>query len=91
MDHLDLAPITRLAGTVRLPGSKSISNRVLLLAALAQGDTLVRDLLDSDDAPTSGRARRVEWSIVQIQRRPGREHRVVSGSGRGDRPIDSAP
>ena len=49
MEHLDLAPIQRFAGTVRLPGSKSISNRVLLLAALAQGDTLVRELLDSDD------------------------------------------
>ena len=37
------------AGTVRLPGSKSISNRVLLLAALAEGETEVRDLLASDD------------------------------------------
>jgi 3-phosphoshikimate 1-carboxyvinyltransferase len=36
-------------GTVHLPGSKSISNRVLLLAALAQGTTVVRDLLHSDD------------------------------------------
>ena len=36
-------------GTVRLPGSKSISNRVLLLAALAHGPTEVRDLLKSDD------------------------------------------
>lgn len=36
-------------GTVRLPGSKSISNRVLLLAALAEGVTEVRDLLKSDD------------------------------------------
>jgi 3-phosphoshikimate 1-carboxyvinyltransferase len=36
-------------GTVRLPGSKSISNRVLLLAALAKGKTVVRDLLHSDD------------------------------------------
>jgi 3-phosphoshikimate 1-carboxyvinyltransferase len=48
-DHLDLAPIRRVAGTVRLPGSKSISNRVLLLAALAQGETMVHDLLDADD------------------------------------------
>ena len=37
------------AGTVALPGSKSISNRVLLLAALASGTTTVHDLLDSDD------------------------------------------
>ena len=38
MEHLDLAPIGRASGTVRMPGSKSISNRVLLLAALAQGE-----------------------------------------------------
>jgi len=46
---LDLGPLGRAAGTVRLPGSKSISNRVLLLAALAQGETDVRGLLDADD------------------------------------------
>ena len=46
---LDLPPLRAAAGTVRLPGSKSISNRVLLLAGLSQGTTLVRDLLDSDD------------------------------------------
>lgn len=48
-DYLDLAPIRRVRGTVRLPGSKSISNRILLLAALAQGETLIRDLLESED------------------------------------------
>jgi len=46
---LDLGPLRRAAGTVRLPGSKSISNRVLLLAALAEGETEVRGLLDADD------------------------------------------
>ncbi|MBV8047845.1 MAG: 3-phosphoshikimate 1-carboxyvinyltransferase [Paludibacterium sp.] len=49
MEQLSLAPIPRLAGHLKLPGSKSISNRTLLLAALAEGETLVRDLLDSDD------------------------------------------
>jgi 3-phosphoshikimate 1-carboxyvinyltransferase len=49
MDSLTLPALTRAAGTVRLPGSKSISNRMLLLAALAQGTTEIRDLLDSDD------------------------------------------
>ena len=49
MSHLDLAPIARAEGTVRLPGSKSISNRVLLLAALAKGKTQVRGLLDAED------------------------------------------
>ncbi|MBL8353151.1 MAG: bifunctional 3-phosphoshikimate 1-carboxyvinyltransferase/cytidylate kinase [Burkholderiaceae bacterium] len=47
--HLDLPPLRSAVGTVRLPGSKSISNRVLLLAGLSEGTTLVRDLLDSDD------------------------------------------
>src|SRR5437763_9923986 len=46
---LDLPPLLRAGGTVRLPGSKSISNRVLLLAGLAAGTTVVHDLLDSDD------------------------------------------
>ncbi|MGJ7507772.1 bifunctional 3-phosphoshikimate 1-carboxyvinyltransferase/cytidylate kinase [Variovorax sp. GT1P44] len=46
---LDIPPLAAAAGTVRLPGSKSISNRVLLLAALAAGTTTVHDLLDSDD------------------------------------------
>lgn len=46
---LDIPPLTTAGGTVRLPGSKSISNRVLLLAALSEGHTDVTDLLDSDD------------------------------------------
>jgi 3-phosphoshikimate 1-carboxyvinyltransferase len=46
---LDLPPLRGASGTVRLPGSKSISNRVLLLAALAEGRTLVHEPLQSDD------------------------------------------
>ena len=46
---LDLPPLLTAGGTVQLPGSKSISNRVLLLAALSQGTTEVHDLLASDD------------------------------------------
>ncbi|CAH2787355.1 MAG: 3-phosphoshikimate 1-carboxyvinyltransferase (EC [uncultured Paraburkholderia sp.] len=49
MEFLDLGPYSRASGTVRLPGSKSISNRVLLLAALAEGETTITNLLDSDD------------------------------------------
>jgi len=49
VNYLDLAPIRRVRGTVKLPGSKSISNRILLLAALAHGETRIRDLLESDD------------------------------------------
>lgn len=49
MKHLELGPIHRVRGTVRLPGSKSISNRILLLSALAEGETRVHDVLESDD------------------------------------------
>jgi 3-phosphoshikimate 1-carboxyvinyltransferase len=49
MESLQLHPRTRAGGSIRLPGSKSISNRTLLLAALAKGRTRVADLLDSDD------------------------------------------
>jgi 3-phosphoshikimate 1-carboxyvinyltransferase len=49
VEFLDLPPITRAAGRLRLPGSKSISNRTLLLAALARGRTTLSGLLDSDD------------------------------------------
>lgn len=46
---LDLPPLRAAGGSVTLPGSKSISNRVLLLAALSAGETTIHDLLDSDD------------------------------------------
>mmetsp|Transcript_8876 Transcript_8876/g.12649 ORF Transcript_8876/g.12649 Transcript_8876/m.12649 type:complete len:495 (-) Transcript_8876:214-1698(-) len=46
---LTLTPIKSLDGTVTLPGSKSLSNRCLLLAALSSGSTVVENLLESDD------------------------------------------
>ena len=49
MKTLTLNHVTEVAGTVHLPGSKSISNRVLLLAALADGETEIHNLLHSDD------------------------------------------
>mmetsp|Transcript_54838 Transcript_54838/g.117092 ORF Transcript_54838/g.117092 Transcript_54838/m.117092 type:complete len:464 (-) Transcript_54838:57-1448(-) len=49
LDQLRLEPISRLTGTVTLPGSKSLSNRALLLAALSEGSTTVENLLESDD------------------------------------------
>ena len=48
-EKLFLEPIKKIEGTVTLPGSKSMSNRILLLAALAEGKTKVLNLLDSDD------------------------------------------
>ncbi|CAG9296157.1 3-phosphoshikimate 1-carboxyvinyltransferase [Celerinatantimonas diazotrophica] len=47
--QLTLQPIASVAGKVHLPGSKSISNRALLLAAMAKGTTTLTNLLDSDD------------------------------------------
>ncbi|OCG53704.1 3-phosphoshikimate 1-carboxyvinyltransferase [Gilliamella sp. Choc6-1] len=49
MLSLTLQPIKRFNGTINLPGSKSISNRVLLLSALSKGNTRLTNLLDSDD------------------------------------------
>jgi 3-phosphoshikimate 1-carboxyvinyltransferase len=49
MHSLTLKPVTALSGEIRLPGSKSISNRALLLAAMAEGTTRLVNLLESDD------------------------------------------
>jgi 3-phosphoshikimate 1-carboxyvinyltransferase len=49
MEQLTLAPIAKVSGEVNVPGSKSLSNRALLLAALAEGETELTNLLDSDD------------------------------------------
>lgn len=49
IDSLTLQPVALVDGTVNLPGSKSVSNRALLLAALAHGTTRLTNLLDSDD------------------------------------------
>ena len=48
-NFIDLPPLLSARGTITLPGSKSISNRILLLSALAQGTTEIRDVLLSDD------------------------------------------
>jgi len=49
MEQLLLNPIKKVDGEINLPGSKSLSNRALLLAALAKGTTTLTNLLDSDD------------------------------------------
>ncbi len=85
MIFLDLPPLRGARGHVRLPGSKSISNRVLLLAALAEGETEIRDLLASDDVDRMLDALRqlgVDW------RREG-ERYFVTGAG-GAFPVKAA-
>jgi 3-phosphoshikimate 1-carboxyvinyltransferase len=49
IEFVELGPYIKAEGTVALPGSKSISNRVLLLSALASGTTRLKGLLDADD------------------------------------------
>lgn len=49
MNSLTLEPITKVEGEINLPGSKSLSNRALLLAALAKGTSTITNLLESDD------------------------------------------
>ena len=73
MDSLELAPAHRAAGTVRLPGSKSISNRVLLLAAVAQGETEIDGLLDADDT----RVMREALSALGV----GFSNQTIKGAG----------
>ena len=68
--YLDLGPLERARGSVRLPGSKSISNRTLLLAALAQGVTEIHDLLASDDVDRMLEALRFQL-IVPVLGLPG--------------------
>ncbi|MGI4984317.1 MAG: 3-phosphoshikimate 1-carboxyvinyltransferase, partial [Janthinobacterium lividum] len=65
MKQLELGPYSRASGTLALPGSKSISNRVLLMAALAEGETRLENLLESDDTRVMLDALRllgIEWA-----------------------------
>ncbi len=68
--YIDLKPSLHARGVVRLPGSKSISNRILLLAALADGTTDIRDLLASDDTHvmlTALHALGIQWQQYEQQ------------------------
>lgn len=75
MEYLDLKPLAHAQGVVRLPGSKSISNRTLLLAALAEGETEIRDLLGSDDTDRMLEALRELG--VSVEKTGERDYRVV--------------
>jgi 3-phosphoshikimate 1-carboxyvinyltransferase len=77
--YLDLAPIARAAGVVALPGSKSITNRTLLLAALAPGATRVSELLDADDVDRMREA----LEALGIRVEPGGRPREVIVHGAG--------
>jgi len=82
---LDLPPLATAGGQLQLPGSKSISNRVLLLSALCAGETTLHDLLDSDDTRVMLQAlRTLGCRVVQ-------QGTSVTIAGLGGRlPIDQA-
>jgi 3-phosphoshikimate 1-carboxyvinyltransferase len=100
--YLDVPALTSVNGTVRLPGSKSISNRVLLLAALSQGMTTVHDLLESDDTQVMltalkqlGCAIEQRHDTVTIQGLGGqllrdKSHLFMGNAGTAMRPLTAA-
>ncbi len=86
-EQLRLDPIRRISGSITLPGSKSLSNRVLLLAMLSEGETFIENLLDSDDV------RRMIDALAKLkisyeEDRPGKKIRVKGEGGRI--PVDKA-
>jgi 3-phosphoshikimate 1-carboxyvinyltransferase len=92
MEQLHLPAASKASGTIKLPGSKSISNRTLLLAALAIGTTEVRDLLASDD--TSRMLEALQTLGIKLSK-VGENNWSVEGSsgnfpnkGSADKPVD---
>jgi 3-phosphoshikimate 1-carboxyvinyltransferase len=84
---IDLQPATHATGSVRLPGSKSISNRTLLLAALANGETEIFDLLASDDTHVMLMA--LQKLGIRWEQRGEMQDYIVHGSG-GTLPVHQA-
>jgi 3-phosphoshikimate 1-carboxyvinyltransferase len=99
---LDIPPLASAGGSVLLPGSKSISNRLLLLAALCSGTTTLHDLLDSDDTRvmlaalrTLGCAIAQDGNTVTIegtggQLLPGPAELFMGNAGTAMRPLTAA-
>ena len=86
VEQMKIGPFKRAQGQVMLPGSKSISNRCLLLAALASGQTTLNNLLDADDTQIMRAALRQLGLTVQDQ---DETTCLVTGSG-GCFPIRAA-
>ncbi len=78
-NFLDIPPLLSAQGTVALPGSKSLSNRILLLSALAQGATEIRDVLLSDD--TERMLEGLRTLGVSIEKLDAHVFRVQGGDG----------
>ena len=86
-EQLRLDPIRRISGSITLPGSKSLSNRVLLLAMLSEGETFIENLLDSDDVRRMIDAL-AKLKILYEEDRPSKKIRVKGEGGRI--PVDEA-
>lgn len=87
-EMLELAPVTRpVIGSVKVPGSKSITNRALLIAALAEGESTLTGALFSDD--TRYMAAALNQLGIRVSSDPAAESFVVSGQG-GRIPADEA-
>jgi len=80
MESITLRPASQVTGTIKLPGSKSISNRTLLLAAFANGMTEIRDLLASDD--TARMLEALEKLGISLERIGQNDWRVTGNGGR---------
>src|SRR5687768_12808732 len=89
MESLFLPRAQRALGRIRLPGSKSISNRLLLLAALAEGDTVLDGLLQSDDTRVMMEALQALGVSVETLGSSGRVRVGGLGPGNGF-PVKSA-
>lgn len=81
LESLTLAPIKRLKGEITLPGSKSLSNRALLLAALSKGTTTVENLLDSDDTQAMLGALKALGVKIDDSARLTENRLVIDGNG----------
>ncbi len=86
-DKLTLSPIRKISGEVILPGSKSLSNRILLLSMLAEGQTEIKNLLDSDDIRRMVEA--LEKLGIEFEENRAENHISVSGTA-GIIPVSEA-
>lgn len=87
-DALTIGPNRAARGAIHLPGSKSISNRVLLLSALAQGTTVVEGVLQSDDTDVMLSALKNLGIVVETNQHSASHN--VSIRSNGDFPIKKA-
>ena len=89
MNTLTLKPISKIEGEINLPGSKSLSNRALLLAALAEGTTKITNLLESDDTRHMLNALK-QLGISYTLSEDKTECTVVGNAGTAMRPLCAA-